>query len=1122
MGSIKTRSKQIRYGQTQWHGKKRALAVAVASVLSAGPALAQNGGQAGDSSTMEEVVVKGLRGNLMNAQDLKYNADTVVDSITAEDLGSFPDKSIAEALQRVAGVTVNRFAASSDTAHFSAEPSGVIVRGLNQVRTEFNGRDSFSANSSRGLSWTDVSPELMSRVDTYKNQMAELIEGGIAGTVDMHTRMPFDQDGMMFAASVDANYGDLSEEWTPEASALFSNRWAAPGGGEFGVMANLAYSEVKTRSEGIQEYRIARYQDVYGPDTFYYIPSSIFFRDNLYERERNGQSLAFQWANADDTKLFSAQYNRSEYEQSWEEYVVQAATPGDDAVIGYSQSVYFVVDGNRPFVASDGTVTYPNNMNSRTQETVPPVPLPGTEFTFDSRGLFQSGVMTHGVGWWGNNNTEAANVAQNAAGQNMVNACYDWNGCSPNLRGMDLGTITRSNNNNNVTQDLGLNYKWDLSDTVRSNFDLQLVKSEVQNYDIEVNFWTFANTAVDMSGEHPRVEFQDPLNVNQSPGGLTNPNNYYIRSIMDHLEDSDGEEVAFRTDFEFDIPSSDWMESVKVGARFANRDQNVRWASYNWQNVANTWTGNQWPYWNLDRHDPANGAGSQPGFTGYPEGYYVERSFRDDFFDGNNLTPNSYIFANVDMMKDQQLWANSMSASALGFTGGTGWDPICSNTGDRAGETPGTCYTPSEVADVTEKTQALYVQLNFGGEGAELFNVPVSGNLGVRYVKTNDESKGGVAFPQFSAENLTCESTDDGDPATPAPPVPNTVGCYLAQEDIDFANGASELNTADVDHENWLPSFNIKFELTDEWLARFAASRAMARPDIGNLRNYVGMGVVLPNTNNSNDPLWVKDGSGNIVGADVKYTANAQNPYLAPIVADQYDLSLEYYFADVGSFTVTLFDKQFDDYIQFSRQNLQYTNNGSTQVVEVSRPLNGEGASINGYELSYQTFFDFLPGFLSDFGVQLNYTHINNNGITNSNIQNTGGNGTVITGQAPNQIAVNSLEGLSDDSYTAILMYENDAISARLAYSWRSEYLVTVVDCCVAYPVWNDDYGQVDGSIAWHINDSWELHLQGSNLTDEETRTSQQTADSEDGRLLFPTGYFHNDRRYTIGFRYRY
>src|SRR5690606_12665813 len=142
MRSFKTKSRNIRHRQGQLPGKKTALAAAIARAISASPAFAQNQGD----YELEEVVVKGIRGNLMNAQDLKYEADTVIGSITAEDLGSFPDKSIAEALQRVAGITVNRFAASNDTAHFSAEPSGVIVRGLNQVRTEFNGRDSFSAN----------------------------------------------------------------------------------------------------------------------------------------------------------------------------------------------------------------------------------------------------------------------------------------------------------------------------------------------------------------------------------------------------------------------------------------------------------------------------------------------------------------------------------------------------------------------------------------------------------------------------------------------------------------------------------------------------------------------------------------------------------------------------------------------------------------------------------------------------------------------------------------------------------------------------------------------------------------------------------------------------------------
>jgi outer membrane receptor for ferrienterochelin and colicin len=118
-----------------------------------GPAYAQDDTDESDE-VIEEIVTTGIRSSLQSAQALKRNANTIIESITADELGDFPDKSIAEALKRVAGITVNRFAASDDTAHFSAEPSGVIVRGLNMVRTEFNGRDSFSANSSRGLSST--------------------------------------------------------------------------------------------------------------------------------------------------------------------------------------------------------------------------------------------------------------------------------------------------------------------------------------------------------------------------------------------------------------------------------------------------------------------------------------------------------------------------------------------------------------------------------------------------------------------------------------------------------------------------------------------------------------------------------------------------------------------------------------------------------------------------------------------------------------------------------------------------------------------------------------------------------------------------------------------------------
>jgi iron complex outermembrane receptor protein len=107
------------------------------------------------------IEVKGQRGNLISAQNMKMNANTVMDAISAADMGSMPDRSVLEAISRMPGVAIERFAAADDPDHFGVEGGGVLIRGLCHVRSEFNGRDTFSADSGRGLSFEDVSPELM-------------------------------------------------------------------------------------------------------------------------------------------------------------------------------------------------------------------------------------------------------------------------------------------------------------------------------------------------------------------------------------------------------------------------------------------------------------------------------------------------------------------------------------------------------------------------------------------------------------------------------------------------------------------------------------------------------------------------------------------------------------------------------------------------------------------------------------------------------------------------------------------------------------------------------------------------------------------------------------------------
>ncbi|MBE8715613.1 TonB-dependent receptor [Cellvibrio sp. KB43] len=1078
--------------------KKSLLALCIMSIGM--PVLAQES-NSGESSAVEEIVVTGMRQSLQSAQDIKRNAATVVESITAKDLGSFPDKSVAEALQRIPGITVNRFAASSDTTHFSAEPSGVLVRGLNQVRTEFNGRDSFSANSSRGLSWGDVSPELMAGVDTYKNQMAELIEGGIAGTVNMRTRVPFDQEGQMTALSVSGNYGDLSEKATPEVSGLYSNRWDT-GIGEVGFLANLAYSEVQTRSEGNQVGRMNRFRNTYddGGAELKYIPANFTFLDNLYERERLGGSLAFQWQDPNEEFTATLQYNRSEYENKWRERGV-SITGADNS---YGQSVYHEVGSGGPFAATGDD-----------------------PFVFTPGGLFQSGRLTFDNEWVGNPAEEPINIHTtgiNAAGERFLNpdGCYSWN-CDTSGQGGKLGTFGRSANTKNMTQDLGFNFKWAPTDTMRANFDLQYIDSTVENYDINVAYTTFASAYADISNGRPVISLEESPNVNYSPGFLNNPNNYFIDHIMDHIEDSEGNQFSAKVDFEFDLDVP-WAESIKAGARFADREQIVRWGNYNWNAVAPTWM--NWvpraAWANLDR-GPDTEYGS--GFKGYPQGHYAAGNFGTSF---HNLSQSGFVFPNLDLLSDQQRMANTMGAAALGLAGNGagGWDPICSNMGARGSEVPGTCYTPAEIADVVEETTAFYVQLNFGGSDAEVFGMNYSGNIGVRYVETDLTSSGGISLPvAFTSDQLECRE-QSRPPEIPAgqPYVPRSVGCYISADEIAFANAAAPISSAKVNYDNWLPSFNLKLEPVEGVVVRYAWSTAMARPDMGNLRNYVSVSKATPDSNDPNDSLWIKDSNGEITGAQVYYSGNAHNPYLKPIEAKQQDLSLEYYWSAVGSVSATIFEKNFDNYIQSGVYNREFTNNGVTRTAEISGPVNGDGAKLQGFELAFQTFFDFLPAPWDGFGVQANYTYIDNKGITNTNINNNapGGAGTDTDGQAPDYIQVNALEGLSKDSYNIIGMYEKGDVALRVAYSWRSEYMVTARDCCVVYPVWNEAQGHLDASIRYNITDNIELSLQGSNLLNTTTKLRQQVTDADDGALKLPNSWFQNDRRFTLGVRFQY
>jgi TonB-dependent receptor len=217
----------------------------------AAPVAAQDKSAAQDASakdgktveTVTEVVVTARRKALQTAIEIKRNADTIVDSIVADEAGKLPDNSITEVLQRVSGVSISRFTGTNggNTA-FQIEGSGITVRGLPFNSSTLNGQQLFSANGASAISWNEVTPELMAGVDVYKATRADLIEGG-ASSIDLRTHLPFDFRDTQFNVTAGGSYGTLAKKASPRVSAMYSKRFDT-NIGEFGVLWDLAYSRL--------------------------------------------------------------------------------------------------------------------------------------------------------------------------------------------------------------------------------------------------------------------------------------------------------------------------------------------------------------------------------------------------------------------------------------------------------------------------------------------------------------------------------------------------------------------------------------------------------------------------------------------------------------------------------------------------------------------------------------------------------------------------------------------------------------------------------------------------------------------------------------------------------------
>ena len=1123
--------------------------IAVAIALLAAPAWSQSNSGPDSAPGLDEeeitstspeaaaadgtIVVTGFRRSLQSAQDIKRDSDSIVDSVTAEDIGALPDRSVVETLQRIPGVSISRFAAGVDPDHFSSEGSGATVRGLTYVQSQFNGREAFSALNGRSLGFQDVPSELLGGVDVFKSPTADRIEGGISGIVNLRTRVPFDSAGSYLAGTVEANYGDFVEKFAPTVSVVGSTRWETPIG-DIGILGSVVYSQLFTRSDRLQLSSFRNrpiYSDGTRTDVVEFdgatqqgvglFPRGAVMGSDDRDRERYGYAAAAQWRSNDGSMEATFQFLRSDARLAWTENTIEIATDNVTA-----------------------------NGDSRARA--------GTSISFDEDNVFERGLITGPTGWRADQSGDVP---------------IDSRLRTPAF-GLQSNNQFREHVERSVTDDYGFNFKWDVNDRLGVSLDYSHIESRGEVVDNGIWGTTYQDAYLELNGgDFPVVNFVAPQNCETSitdpqgvcqgvPGASGNypiyltgqgasfndPSANFWRSAMDHVEESEGNSDAFRVDLDYAFDDDSFLRSVQGGYRYANRNQVARVSAYNWGVLSEQW-GNGGPVW-MDEQiggAPADQTGptSQTGqyaeyqWQNFMRGQANNPAFNQGrlYWTGSPASDYAGYVAWAKAIRDEWLPAGSTPTGDS-----TGWVPL----GERPGVLANSQYLPGEVNPIEETNYAGYVMARFDTDFSNGWRF--NGNVGLRYSSTDRVSSGFIQFPTSDplTPDATCRETVQ-QIVNPQPgeeaPTTNTIsaGCaYLysnpgLRADVrSFANAAFVPNDVNTSYDYWLPAVNLKLEVGGGLQFRAAYFKGISPPNTRDIRNYTPVDIapqvpigqeltVVPDTTTADPNDGIIQGESAVVVEGRGIRGGAAD--LLPVTSDNFDLTAEWYFNQVGSLTMSAFYKEIKGVVVFDTQRQSFSNNGQTFDVILTRELNApETGKVKGVEIAYQQTYDFLPGALSGLGLQANYTFVDSSGVPQPTLG--AGDPSVVDDFVSNiDVSGFGLQGLSKHNFNITPFFDYKGLSLRASYAWRSRYLLTTRDVIVPYdPVFQEKYGQLDASIFFQATENVRIGVQGVNLANSVTRTSvavEGPGGADDIRII-PRGWFMNDRRFSAIARFTF
>jgi TonB-dependent receptor len=979
-----------------------AIASALATAVVPASAFAQQASPATgtpDATTLDSVTVTGYRYAIEKSLQQKRDANAVVEVITAEDVGKFPDKNVADALQRVPGVVITRS---------GGEGKSVSVRGLapDLTLTQLNGNyvatSETNNEASRSFNYTLLPSNMLSSAELFKSPEARIDEGGIGGTVILHTRRPLDMEANSGYVNLEGTSSDTSHDIDPQASALYS--WHSKDE-RFGVLVGVTQQKRTSRTmeastEDYQWYGAGDARDAngnvlaqdgihywWGQSGFnnqtggnysdFFMPTSVNFAVKEEKRERKGGQLTFQFKPLDNLTL-TANYFRFELQ-------------GD-----YTQNMLKVPEWSMARFNGDGNWAGGRLLNG---------------LDFDPSGTIVTGAQFE----------KLPGKAYICSEEQAAAAGLAPGGWGPDDCTLPTPQLTGGYSKEKaLSQTADLAVEWDISPLWKASFTGGRTWSEGGP---SMNFRMSAKprrkvgadylsgnqyTAWDLTGT-PSVQFSPDLQ-DQLMAGIAEVDTGSTDSSWMQTE---VEQNYFQADFT-KLFEAGWLDSIQFGTKY--RDGKVH------RNTGNT-------YWVCQGLDPADydnnryqagcdstAGDAQPGFFLSSPISNIAGGFNANVFPGVNYP------AYINYLN--QTYGGSHNRTEEDF-----------------------------VYDVNEKIYSGYFQANFRTER-------VRGNVGVRVVRTQQFAQSSDSVERFNdyfVDNANGSPMSCDDPA--ADPTLRCQGGFVRLPDNQVRDKVYTLSSLDKTYTDFLPSFNIAWDITDSLVLRGAASKVIARPGYTSIAYPGGLSYISEEYSNDRRVAGGTDTPG--------WYGSGSNKNLEPFEAVQFDLGLEWYFKPGSAAGVALFRKNVDNFTVPVVRDQQMTVGGQTVTVQkYATEANGRDGVSQGVEVYGQYTFDM------GFGVQANYTYNDTNLAS-----------IVLDGE---EIGASPLVGSAKNQANVTIFYENDKLLARASYNRRGEVVGGLNNGLTTY---TKPYDQLDLNVAYNITPDWTVTASVLNATKSELQS---------------------------------